>query len=140
MAISSGTLFERMEQALAMGPDPNVPRIMLPDYPWLDQTQTFDADVYASGWSTLIREFLDELDKLLAGNGVRFELLQLKEKFGELRCYYRLHGASEARTTAVFECYETFEKRSGETCIKCGAPARMRRKRSWILPLCDRHV
>ena len=80
------------------------------------------------------------MGELLVGSGARLELIQLTEKLGKLRFYYRLHGASEARTAAVFGCYEEAVKRSAETCIDCGGPGQIRADRNWKLPLCDKHL
>ena len=109
-------------------------------YPWLDQTQCFDADVYDSGWNPLICDMLRELDGVLTGTGVRFELRQIKEKLGYLRCYYRLPGASDELRNAVAAAYERAVERSGQTCIECGAPASMSRHDGRIGPLCPRHA
>ena len=116
------------------------PVIVLPAYPWLDQSEAYDTAVYDSGWHLLIRDMLRELDGVLTGTGVRFELRQIKEKLGYLRCYYRLPGASDELRNAVAAAYERAVERSGQTCIECGAPASMSRHDGRIGPLCPRHA
>ena len=114
--------------------------LKLREYPWLDQTRCFDADIYDSGWNPLICDMMRELDAVLAGVDVQFQLRQIKEKLGYLRCYYRLPGASDELRQAVAKVYEHAVERSGQTCIECAAPASVASHRGWIGPLCPRHT
>ena len=116
------------------------PVIPLREYSWLDQTQCFDSAVYDSAWNGLINDMLRELNDILTGTGVRFELRQIKEKLGTLRCYYRLPDASDEIRAAVADIYDRAVFRSVRTCLDCGAPAVIASHKGWIGPLCPRHA
>ena len=110
------------------------------EHSWLDQSECFDSDIYDSAWNGLINDMLRELDGVLTSTGVSFVLLQIKEKLGYLRCYYRLPGASDDLRAAVDGIYHRAVERSGKTCIECAAPASVSSHGGWIGPLCQRHA
>lgn len=113
---------------------------MLPAYPWLDQSQCFDDTVFDSGWNELIRDLLRQIDAILSGHGAVLRVYQIKEKFGSLRFYYDLHGATHAQEQAISDARRTGHDRSKLTCFECGAPGRIRNTSGRIIPTCDRHA
>lgn len=80
------------------------------------------------GWNAI----LDELFAALAKDTTPVKVLQVKEKFGGLRCY--IDGGSSAAREAILHA----EKRALETCEDCGAPGKARSLK-WLRTLCDTH-
>ena len=76
------------------------------------------------GWYTL-------LDYLLTGLSADVQVMQIKEKFGTLRCY--ISGG----TDDDYKLIEIAERESARTCEVCGAPGRLL-GRGWFSTLCDR--
>ena len=75
------------------------------------------------GWNEI-------LDYLLTGLSEGVQVLQIKEKFGTLRCY--LSGGTDADYMLV----RIAEEESARTCDACGARGRLRGK-GWFATLCD---
>lgn len=62
----------------------------------------------------------------------RWRIVQMKEKYGELRIYDNGHKQS-SRIDGIIEKYMELSK---HTCIVCGKPA-TRKTLGWIAPYCD---
>jgi hypothetical protein len=112
------------------------------------------------GWKNIILDLVKNLNTL----GIKWEVHQIKEKFGGL-CFYAdpIDGmASEYQTKVsnpeyiptaddekllkadIQDLYKQFHKLIGEaeakaakTCEFCGEPGVIRNDRSWIQTLCD---
>lgn len=81
------------------------------------------------GWHSLLRmTFIALLD--LGWNG---KVLQVKEKFGELRIYI------DSGTDDMYDILDEIERLSLEICEVCGEPGELRTDRSWFKTLCDKH-
>ena len=89
------------------------------------------------GWFDLVWRLCEELGPLVIEyekqTGSRFEVVQVKEKFGGLRFY--VHGANDA----IRQLIEATELESAQTCDVCGKPGQ-RRGGGWIRTLCDEHA
>lgn len=59
-----------------------------------------------------------------------FYVVQIKEKFGYLRCYMSL------TVDAVSDIIEKYEEISGFICVNCGKPAKYMTT-GWICPYCE---
>lgn len=82
----------------------------------------------ADGWKTLVCDLVDHLDTYQ----VPYEILQIKEKFGGLRFYYKAENAPEGFDAAVAKA----EEESLAICEDCGAPGK-RLGDGWIRTLCE---
>lgn len=88
------------------------------------------------GWMQLIRDMLQEIDTKIetdveAGDYPVFT--DIKEKYGTLRVYgYNISDETE-------EIIAKYARLSGETCMTCGAPGKMREKGHWLYVACDQH-
>ena len=80
------------------------------------------------GWYPAIEKMLDKMME----DPVKVTVYQIKEKFGELRCYYE--GGSEVSKQAVEEAEKALEI----VCEMCGEVG-IRRNTRWIRVLCDKH-
>lgn len=87
------------------------------------------------GWFSLIWKLCEDLDPLVAElkqkSGVHFEILEVKEKFGQLRMY------PNHRTSPISKRIGIAEAESLHTCEVCGQPGRLRGG-NWVQTLCDR--
>jgi hypothetical protein len=89
------------------------------------------------GWFDILWRLCEDLEPLVTemerAGGPKFEVLQVKEKFGGLRFYVscRRHEAISQRIGIAAD--ESFH-----TCEVCGQPGRLREDR-WIKTLCDEH-
>lgn len=81
------------------------------------------------GWDHLVKPLLEELEQL--GGAV----LQVKEKFGGLRFYYRLSN-DHPQALAFGESVEKAEAQSFDTCEECGQPGELRSGK-WLVTLCN---
>lgn len=119
------------------------------------------------GWFPLVAHACQQVDALVRDDRFkhRFHFLQLKEKFGTLRMYWRARGVgntlrvdlfSEAGVTSlesvptggtrdalvareIRNVVRAAEAASGRTCIVCGAAGTVRQG-GWVLTLCDEHA
>lgn len=81
----------------------------------------------ADGWHKIIIE----LDRQLALIDPKYEIHQVKEKFGGLRYYCTLDFDETAR-----ELIKVAEQKCDETCETCGVPG-VARTGGWVKTLCD---
>jgi hypothetical protein len=91
----------------------------------------------ADGWFDLVYRLCERLEPLVLAlsatlpPGDRFEVLQAKQKMGELRFYVSHHNAAiDAETGAA-------RMDSLRTCEHCGRPGTLRNKDGWLVVLCD---
>lgn len=77
------------------------------------------------GWHALVDEAFD----LVEAQGV--DVIQVKEKFGQLRIYT---GSADADFySKIWE----IEERSATICEFCGAPSHIRSRGGWLKSICD---
>jgi len=120
------------------------------------------------GWYELIDKLCSDIEALLGPEGCeRFEVQQVKEKYGALRFYYRfahredvhidlmssagrthlvrrapLSGDSDTNGTEarLRELVAAACAASEAACESCGAPAQLRNLGGYLTTLCDRHM
>ena len=86
------------------------------------------------GWRAAFGEDLckEIMEELVRSNCVdSYQVLQIKEKYGELRWYSQ--GGTERIHRAIVPKYEKLSRR---ICIQCGQPATLV-SQSWIAPWCN---
>lgn len=95
--------------------------------------ESTELDVMPVGWRTAFGEDLckEIMEELIRNNCVEsYQILQIKEKYGELRWY------SQGGTERIHrEIVPKYEKMSRRLCIQCGQPATLVSK-SWVAPWC----
>jgi hypothetical protein len=106
-----------------------------------------DLDFLYDGWvNSFVPQLKDELFELLCSDVEQFNVLQIKEKFGELVIlwYFDLDGLEDKYIEDVDELYEKIDELrhkyaelSSKTCIVCGEPGVMRDD-YWSTPWCDK--
>jgi hypothetical protein len=88
------------------------------------------------GWFNLIWELSEAIEKELENDPEikkDFEVIQVKEKFGGLRFYTNLINDK------IFKLIDEYEKKSEETCERCGKRGFIRNDIGWFMCLCDKH-
>jgi hypothetical protein len=89
------------------------------------------------GWFDILWRLCEDLEPLVAefeeAGGQKFEVLQVKEKFGGLRFYVNCRKQEAIRQRIGIAAQESFH-----TCEVCGQPGTLREAR-WIKTLCDEH-
>jgi hypothetical protein len=79
------------------------------------------------------------LEAVIAEGG-RFQVQQIKEKFGCLRFYWSSRGLSVGAGTRVKEAIDLAEARSACTCEICGEEGRLFRSGGWLITRCAAHA
>lgn len=105
-------------------------------YKWLGENYNNSLDIPDGWYKAFGEDMIEELNKILIKYNLvnSYEILQIKEKFGQLRWYGA--GVSEEAWDEYGKWLSKYEELSSNTCIKCGKDATHMSK-GWILPLCD---
>ena len=92
---------------------------------------------HGDGWFDILWRLCVDLEPLVTemerASGRKFEVLQVKEKFGGLRFYVNCRRNEAIRQRIGIAADESFH-----TCEVCGQPGTLREER-WIKTLCDEH-
>lgn len=94
------------------------------------------------GWFPILREFFLTVNDVLKDNPDReFTLLQVKEKLGGLRIYYRLLPfEADVVGNRIHAAYRAAEGRAAVTCDVCGRPGVYRSRKGFLLTRCEDHA
>lgn len=116
-----------------------------PDKPTINVVQNF-SQVFnlqkvnvPPGWYPLIENLLSRIIATFRSDDLaRIEVRQIKEKFGTLRCYIRLNGATLVEQDALRALIDDVSSRSASTCQVCGAAGLLGEKRGLgVATLCS---
>ena len=91
------------------------------DYTWLDYVDI--------GWKTIFLEMCEEIQQVLEFEDIEFKILDIKEKYGEMRVYY---AGGNDKIQSIISNYTDMSK---YICIECGAPAKYILS-YWYRPYC----
>lgn len=84
-----------------------------------------------NGWVKCTKELLEALSDYAEGEYSDLQVLQVKEKFGEGRCYLNYY------TEELNKLIEDWEDETSKTCAFCGKKADTTTK-GWVVPLCSK--
>ena len=77
---------------------------------------------HGDGWCELLGTLCEVVDSMLSENPeATISTLQVKEKFGSLRFYYRCHNVSEDLAMRIRNAVHLAEKSSSHICERCAA-------------------
>lgn len=115
-------------------------------YPWLktDVIESHWLDELPIGWLIAFGEDMcNELLEALGSYVDNFIIIQVKEKFGEMRIYYYFDCTEDNEEIKSVQykvdiIIDKYSVLSYKTCVDCGAPADVRTVGGWIAPYCDR--
>jgi hypothetical protein len=97
---------------------------------WFDRPR-IEIEQGREGWRELIDDAFEAVEEVLSQHsGGNFWIVQVKEKFGALRIYFREEGMPPEVSARLQEIMINVEARSRAICEICGAPARLGLKRS----------
>ncbi|MCC2597797.1 hypothetical protein LKR43_15815 [Pusillimonas sp. MFBS29] len=92
---------------------------------------------HGDGWCELIETLCARLDTILQEEpGALIEVRQVKEKFGGLRFYYNLSGASDALADNIRQAVDMAAQASSHICERCGRPGSVETNVGWLSALC----
>lgn len=86
---------------------------------------------FGDGWYNLIHDMCLSLNDVVVQEELDFVIMQMKEKFGELRMY--TIGGTDITEKIIDYAWE----RSRETCERCGAKGKVRQAKWYLQCLCD---
>ena len=90
------------------------------------------------GWIPLVDGLLDTVQRELKENE-RFQIVEIKEKFGSLRIYFGTSGINQDRLRVFYSLVAIAERLSEKVCILCGDTGKLV-STGWITTKCDQHV
>lgn len=112
-------------------------------YPWLRLLNMYTGKLYVNhdamdempfGWKIAFGEMMcEELDQVIRKHALvdKFIVLQIKEKFGQLKFYHNYRDIDEINM--IVEKYSLI---SAYVCIHCGQPQAKILNLGWIQPIC----
>ncbi len=123
------------------------------EYPYLYDMSDLEAgesweQCIPKGWHARFKQACDCINEVLRENEVAlnaFNIDQLKEKFGGIRCYWHLdddcanavvRGRIEEEIHVIID---ELESDSYKLCNVCGEPVAWY-STGWVLPFCDKHA
>lgn len=89
-------------------------------------------DDVGRGWLPL----LERLHIALSDVDPDYQVIQLKEKFGQLRVYL---GYQDGINEQLYNIVTDFEDESSTVCELCGAEGRLVNPRGWYFTRCEAH-
>jgi len=95
--------------------------------------------ICGDGWRDLLERLCTKIEAAIAESGGWLRVLQIEEKYGTLRFYWRGELSDESRTK-VEEAIALAEARSACTCEKCGEEGRLYRHGRMWMTRCPAHA
>jgi len=93
-------------------------------------------DCLPPGWVNRFGETMClELMDALGDYAYKWKIVQMKEKFGEMRLYHS--GVPHNIAAKVESIIDKYTEISYNTCVKCGSKA-VRYSKGWVLPYCNK--
>jgi hypothetical protein len=126
---------------------------MIPKYDWLvirnrwtdkvveELRDRSELDDMPKGWYIAFGEqMIDELNELLvkANFTDKYRILQIKEKYGQLRWYE--NGIPKSIFNEYNELMKKYTRLSEVTCIVCGDKGEIICNNGWYMPLCKKCI
>lgn len=121
------------------GQDTDLGKNLEARFPWLARTKVAWGWECDPGWEKIITDFLTVVDQECP-NGKGFQILQVKEKLGTVRFYYRLDGVEEDTERRIRDAETLLDARSLHTCETCGKRGRMRNAGGYMFVACEDHA
>jgi len=95
------------------------------------------------GWYKIIEDLCKQIEEAFSllpeGEEYVFEIIQVKEKFGNLRFYYSIKTNNKSLKKHISNCVVAAENKSSKVCEVCGLPGQIRQDLNWWKCLCVFH-
>ncbi len=95
------------------------------------------------GWFDLFSRLCADIDELLGEDKRGFQWIQVKEKFGAARLYFRLDDRAREGEPELMQrllsMKHAVEVASSQACAACGRPGWISDRPGWRLALCEKH-
>ena len=93
------------------------------------------------GWFELFELLCERINTILVENpGATIQVLQVKEKFGELRFYFCQTAGNQSVVDEIRESVWLAATVSKQCCQKCGDPGQLNSDGGWMRVCCERCV
>ncbi len=103
---------------------------------WFDRTR-IDIEDGHEGWRRLIDTAFSSVEQILLDYPrASFRIVQVKEKFGALRIYFREEGFPAEVSARLHEIMQAANDQSSYVCEICGASARLGKQRGCVSVRC----
>lgn len=90
------------------------------------------------GWRQLIDNAFTAAEHILSEYPfVQFRIVQVKEKLGTLRVYFRGEGLPAEILTQLWDIMQAATNKSSSVCEICGAPARLGKRHGRVMVRCQ---
>lgn len=91
---------------------------------------------FGDGWLDLVNDTLHSIVTL----DPHYEVLQIKQKYGELRWYGESsYEYGTPKAMVIGSLVNDAEQRSKTICEQCGLPGKLQSKNRWYFTACDKH-
>jgi hypothetical protein len=91
------------------------------------------------GWRRILETACRRIEKAIAAELGEVALVDVKQKYGTLRCCISTVGLSDPAQLAVELAIDLAEARSAHVCEACGESGRLWNGRGWYHTACDDH-
>lgn len=107
------------------------------DFPFFSRERLIFGIECGNGWFPVIYKLSADIAKITTDISV----VQIKEKFGELRYYYSWpETVTEEQNDAIRALVEAAVEQCSAVCEECGAPAQITDQDRWWVCLCHNHL
>lgn len=91
----------------------------------------------SAGWTNLVVLLCERIDTLVQqAPDAQMQVKQVKEKFGMLRFYYEIEGASDSLLYAIRQVVAQAEHASSMCCERCGKRGETGNLEGWLTTVC----
>jgi hypothetical protein len=120
-------------------------------YPTMFEAEHVGLDM-VGGWYPVFAQLCADIDAMVGPSGHGFGWLQLKEKYGLPRWYWRMSDANDlslavppaqtrqALEDSVRDLVHAAETKCESHCMACGQPASLQRLKGWFTTCCSAHL
>jgi hypothetical protein len=120
----------------------NNPDELVQAYPYMFATYLADIAFYR-GWFPEFALLCTSIDEVLGIKKRGFKWTQIKQKFGEMRCYFQFQNRQEADASLLQKIDELIDatlERCANQCVVCGADAEIGEHRGLYACYCAVHA
>jgi hypothetical protein len=92
---------------------------------------------HGDGWYNLLDKLFEKITNLLVPPN-KIKMIQIKEKFGQLRIYFNQINCTKNIYEKIYKLLDEAEVESGKICEICGNEAKCTIENGWIHTICEK--